>query len=88
MSRKSITTERRKLKKFRAWVGLGHNPKYPDKPFTIEKVRASYISWRGHQERGNSYKVLKQMDRYFTDLFGVPPKEGMKVCSKSSKTAK
>lgn len=88
MSRKSITTQQRKLKKFKAWVELGHNPKYPNKPFTLEKARASYISWRGHKERGNCHKVLKRMDRYFTNLFGVPPKEGVKLCIKSSKTRK
>lgn len=87
MSRKSITTQQRKLKKFKAWVELGHNPKYPDKPFTLAMARASYNSWRGHQQRGNSHNILKRMDKYFTKLFGVPPKEA-KPCTPSSKGPK
>lgn len=72
-SRRSIVVMHRKLKKFKAWVDLGHHPKHPETPFTVEEARQSYMSCRGHLKRGNTYKVIKRLDGYFTDLFGEPP---------------
>lgn len=62
MSRKSSKAMHRKLKKFRKWVDVG--------TFTLEDVRTSYESWKGHMKRGNSYHALKRMDKYYYKLFG------------------
>lgn len=62
MSRKSSKAMHRKLKKFRHWVDAGK--------FTTEDVRTSYESWKGCMRRGNSYRALKRMDRFYTQLFG------------------
>lgn len=56
MNRDATPRMRRKIKTFKKWVESGK--------MTKEQVWNSYYSWRGHMKRGNSYKVLKSMDRY------------------------
>ena len=36
---------------------------------TREDVRTAYESWRGHMRRGNSWKVLRRMDKYYRKLY-------------------
>ena len=52
---------REELKKFRRWVDEG--------TLTREDVRTAYESWRGHMRRGNSWKVLRRMDKYYRKLY-------------------
>lgn len=61
MHRKSARKMREKLKKFRRWVDEG--------TMTREDVRTAYESWRGHMRRGNSWKVLRRMDKYYRKLY-------------------
>lgn len=53
---------REKLKKFRRWVDEG--------TMTREDVRTSFESWSGHMRRGNSWKVLRRMNKYYQKLYG------------------
>ena len=53
--------EREKLRKFRSWMEEGR--------MTIEDIRTAYDSWRGHMKRGNSWRVLRRMDRFYNKLF-------------------
>lgn len=60
MCRKSARRMRRKLKTFRRWMAEGR--------MTEEDIRTAYESWRGHMRRGNSYRVLRRMDRFYKRL--------------------
>lgn len=60
MCRKSARRMRRKLKTFRRWMEEGR--------MTEEDIRTAYESWRGHMRRGNSYRVLRRMDRFYKRL--------------------
>lgn len=60
MCRKSARRMRRKLKTFRRWMDEGK--------MTEEDIRTAYESWRGHMRRGNSYRVLRRMDRFYKRL--------------------
>ena len=60
MCRKSARRMRRKLKTFRRWMTEGR--------MTEEDIRTAYESWRGHMRRGNSYRVLRRMDRFYKRL--------------------
>lgn len=33
-----------------------------------EDVRTAYESWKGHMKRGNSYRVLRRMDRFYKKI--------------------
>ncbi len=59
--RKSITRERRKLRKFRNLVVAGRM-----KP---EEVRDQYKSWRGNIIRYNAYKSVRITDALYKTLF-------------------
>lgn len=59
--RKSITRERRKLRKFRNLVFAGRM-----KP---EEVRDQYRSWRGNIIRYNAYKSIRATDALYKSLF-------------------
>ncbi len=61
LGRKSITSMRRKLKKFARWVHDGS--------MTMQDVLTSYNSWRGHAGRAQTYKTVKSMDALFARLF-------------------
>ena len=34
-----------------------------------EKVDQCYQSWRNHAAKGNSYRLLQRMDKFYTDLW-------------------
>lgn len=70
MNRKGTRKMREKLKKFRARMDAG--------TMTEEDIRTAYESWRGHMRRGNSWRVLRRMDRFYESLFG----EGGQSCTK------
>lgn len=36
---------------------------------TREKVNESYQAWRNHASKGNSYKLLQRMDKYYNNLW-------------------
>lgn len=61
-ARKSITRERRKLKKL---AGL-----YERKLITKEQIKEQYQSWRGNIIRYNSYRSVKNVDKDYKKLFG------------------
>lgn len=60
MCRKSARRMRRKLKTFRRWMAEGR--------MTEGDIHTAYESWRGHMRRGNSYRVLRRMDRFYKRL--------------------
>lgn len=59
--RKSITDERRKLKKQAALVDEGK--------MSFKDAHTSYQSWRGSMKRRDAYKTVKSMDTLFDELF-------------------
>ena len=67
MTRKSITRQRRKLKKFAAYVAAGE--------MTVEEATNSYASWKGHAIRRGGRMAAKKLDALFEELFGVPAPE-------------
>ena len=48
---------RKKLKAFRLRLEDGR--------MNEEDVRTAYESWKGHMKRGNSYRALRRMDRFY-----------------------
>lgn len=70
MNRRGTRKMREKLKKFRVRLDEG--------TMTREDIRTSYESWRGHMRRGDSWRVLRRMDRFYESLFG----EGGQSCTK------
>lgn len=58
---KSITRERKKLKKLKRKLDMGE--------ITFEDVRTSYGSWRGSLKDKKCYITLKNMDALFNKLF-------------------
>ena len=63
MDRKSITRQRRKLKKFTAMVAA--------KEMTVQEAANSYASWKGYAVHRGGYMAAKKMDSQFRALFGV-----------------
>ncbi|MCU6685653.1 reverse transcriptase/maturase family protein [Dorea acetigenes] len=61
ISRKSVTRQRRKLRKMKTLLEEGR--------VTFEDVQMQYQSWRAHALRGNSKQLVKKMDQYFNELF-------------------
>lgn len=59
--KKNIVQMRRKLKTFRRWVDDGR--------MTLEDVRTSFQSWKGHQMKFNSYRARRSMWDLFIKLF-------------------
>lgn len=70
MSQASLRAMKRKLYIFKKWVANGK--------FTMEDVRTAYESWRGHMRRGDSYKAVERVDKYFQILFGFHPNDKSK----------
>jgi len=64
-NKKSITRQRRKLKKFKKFYTAGK--------MTMAEIRNSYMSWRGYIANVNAHKTIRNMDRLYKNLFGVPP---------------
>ena len=58
----NVKRERRKLRRLVAKSKRGGIPR--------DKVDESYVAWRNHAEKGNSYQLLKNMDAYYQSLWG------------------
>ena len=67
MDRRSITRERRKIKKLGAKVGDGELPE--------RKLTESYQSWRAHARQGNTKGIIHQMDRLYCQIMQKARKE-------------
>lgn len=61
MNDKSITKEKRKLRKMKAKLDRGE--------ITMEAIRESYRGWLANAKRGNTKSVVKEMRRYYFNLF-------------------
>lgn len=61
MNRRGTRKMREKLRKFRSWMEEGR--------MNIKDIRTAYDSWRGHMKRGNSWRLLRRMDRFYNKLF-------------------
>lgn len=69
MNRQSTVIVKRKYRSFKA--------KVDDGSMTLSDVRCCHNSYRGHMERGNSFKVLQNTEHYFKSIFGFyPDKKG------------
>ena len=68
MNKKSITRERRKLKKFRKFLDEGKMP-YKD-------IENAYNSWRGSLKHYSAHHTLRNMDNLYNKLFIKPFIEG------------
>lgn len=62
LCRQNITRMRRKLKKYKKFVQNGR--------MSIDDVYTSFVSWRGHAKRCNSYKTIQSMSALYDELFG------------------
>lgn len=72
MNRKSISKERRKLRKLRKLMDEGR--------ISGDDIRANYDSWKANAKRGNTRGVIMSMDKYYADLFGEEIKHGKSAC--------
>lgn len=61
-NRKSITRQRRKLKKFKKFHAAGK--------MSMHEIRNSYMSWRGYVGQINSRRTIRTMDQLYKKLFG------------------
>ena len=61
MNRRGTRKMREKLRKFRSWMEEGR--------MNIKDIRTAYDSWRGHMKRGDSWRALRRMDRFYNKLF-------------------
>jgi retron-type reverse transcriptase len=68
--RKSKNNVRRKLKKFKVLLDA--------EKITPKEVQCSYVSWRGHAQKGNTYHLVRNMDALYNKLF----KEVKQQCHK------
>lgn len=59
--RKSITLERRKLKKLKKKLDEG--------TITFEEVRQQYQSWKGYMKHKQSWRTVQNMNQLFNELF-------------------
>ena len=65
ISLKSVTRERRKLKKLKVKMLEGK--------ITMKEIEGSYISWRGFAAQFDSYKTIEKMNELYKELFGYIP---------------
>lgn len=68
--RTSKNNVRRRLKKQRKLLDMGK--------ITLFQAEQSYQSWRSHALKGNSYHLIRDMDRYFKNLFKESEKQWQK----------
>lgn len=61
LSKENIKKRKRKLRKMKELVDKGE--------MTREKADECYASWKAHANKGNSYNLLKRMDRYYNNLW-------------------
>lgn len=59
---------RRKLKAF--------SKKYAAGEMTMARIRASYGSWRKHASYGDTHHLIRKMDEYYRQLFGMDFQDG------------
>lgn len=65
---KSITSVRRKLKKFRGWVDTGK--------FTLKNVYESFQSWRAYISRHSMCnRSIENVSKLYKELYGIDPDE-------------
>lgn len=57
----NVKAERKKLRRLVAKSKRGEIPR--------ESVNESYKDWRDHASKGNSYKLIHRMDKYYSDLW-------------------
>ena len=60
--RASFSRMRRKMRSFRAFCEAGK--------MTKDQVRAAYMSWYGFQGHMDAHRALRNMDRYYDQMFG------------------
>ena len=65
ISPKSVTRERRKLKKLKVKMLEGK--------ITMKEIEGSYISWRGFATQFDSYYTIQNMNNLYKELFGYIP---------------
>ena len=71
---KSVTIWRRNMKAFKRKVDCGQ--------MTMDDVRASYESHRGHMGHLHAHKTIRSMDKLFYELFGIwPTRKTERKCS-------
>jgi len=63
--RKSITRQRRKLRKFKKLYDAGL--------MTLREIRSGYMSWRGYISHWNSFRTVQNMDALYIELFKIHP---------------
>ena len=64
----NVKSEQRKLRRLVALAKRGER--------TRERVDASYQAWRQHASKGNNWKLLQRMDKYYINLLkGVDENE-------------
>lgn len=61
LQRENISDQRRKLRKMRSLVDAGI--------LTKEDVHKCYQSWKSHAGKGNTYTLVRQMDKYYKNLW-------------------
>ena len=59
----NVKRERRKLRRLVAKSERGGLPR--------DKVDESYAAWRNHASKGNSYRLLQRMDKFYSELWGA-----------------
>ena len=58
---KSIKKMRHKLKTFKKWQ--------TESRMTIDAIKRSYESWKGHLKHFNAYSIIVRIDEVFNNLF-------------------
>ena len=61
INKKAAVRMRRKMKTFYCWIKEGK--------MTREQAINSYYSWKGHMKRGNSYSILKKVDKFVQEMY-------------------
>lgn len=61
ITKENVKKRKRKLRKYKKLV--------EDGKMTKEKADECYKSWKAHAEKGNSYKLLRSMDKYYEGLW-------------------
>ena len=74
---KNKNRRRRKLRKQKKLLLQGK--------IRMEDIQQSYDSWKAHAKRGNTYYMLRDMDKYFYGLFKDFIKQGGKENGKTTK---
>ena len=61
LSKKSIKHHKRKLKKMRRLLDEGR--------ITFEACEDAHRGWKAHAKRGDTYYLIRKMDKVFSELF-------------------